>query len=450
MKGDFSRVTFDPRKNFTRVLMQQGRVQLDADWNEQAAILLHTLRSLSADLIGPFGGPAENLGFQIGGAEPSAGGKADLKIGKGHYYVDGLLCESPGEVLYSEQRNYAEPESLPTQFPFLVYLDVWERHITWVQDDGIREVALGGLDTATRAQLVWQVRAVQKAGDVTVGRTKDEVMAQWQSLVDFWQPPNRGSLKARAKMEGDDSNPCTVAPEARYRGAENQLYRVEIQAYEASADGKKTLTFKWSRENGSVIFPVRSFRGLTARLESLGRDEAAGLKRYDWVELVDDVIDLSGKPGPLLRVEEIDAARATVTLARAKDDSSPLPVYDEDGEEGRKHAFLRRWDHGSDPLKPNRGCVVFTSPPDGDGWLSLENGIQIQFQNEGTYRAGDYWLIPARTATGDVEWPGPIDNPEAVPPHGVEHHFAPLAIMIAGSNTAPVVDLRRKFAFLAT
>jgi hypothetical protein len=45
MKGDFSRDSFDPVKHFSRVLQQQGRVQLDADWNEQAAILLHYLRT---------------------------------------------------------------------------------------------------------------------------------------------------------------------------------------------------------------------------------------------------------------------------------------------------------------------------------------------------------------------------------------------------------------------
>jgi hypothetical protein len=33
-RGDFTRDTFNPLKNFSRVLMQQGRVQLDADWNE--------------------------------------------------------------------------------------------------------------------------------------------------------------------------------------------------------------------------------------------------------------------------------------------------------------------------------------------------------------------------------------------------------------------------------
>ena len=66
MKGDFSRDTFDVTKHFSRVLQQQGRVQLDADWNEQTAILLHYLRTLAADLIGPFAGPTgEALGFQI-------------------------------------------------------------------------------------------------------------------------------------------------------------------------------------------------------------------------------------------------------------------------------------------------------------------------------------------------------------------------------------------------
>ena len=52
MKGDFSRSSFDPHKHYTSVRMQQGRVQLDADWNEQADIVLHHLRSQLKDLIG--------------------------------------------------------------------------------------------------------------------------------------------------------------------------------------------------------------------------------------------------------------------------------------------------------------------------------------------------------------------------------------------------------------
>src|SRR5262245_61533849 len=65
MKGDFSRDTFDPANHFSGVLMQQGRVQLDADWNEQASILLHYLRTLARDVFGNAGGPAQNLGFRV-------------------------------------------------------------------------------------------------------------------------------------------------------------------------------------------------------------------------------------------------------------------------------------------------------------------------------------------------------------------------------------------------
>ena len=59
MRGDFSRDTFDPRRHFSRVLMQQGRVQLDADWNEQTAILLRYLRTLAADVFGAHAGPRD-------------------------------------------------------------------------------------------------------------------------------------------------------------------------------------------------------------------------------------------------------------------------------------------------------------------------------------------------------------------------------------------------------
>ena len=38
MSGDYSRFPFDPRRNYSGVLLQQGRVLLDQDWNEQSAI----------------------------------------------------------------------------------------------------------------------------------------------------------------------------------------------------------------------------------------------------------------------------------------------------------------------------------------------------------------------------------------------------------------------------
>jgi hypothetical protein len=65
MRGDFTRFTFDPKKRYSGVLMQQGRVQLDADWNEQQAIIGHRLATETEDLLGPSGAPEGSAGFQI-------------------------------------------------------------------------------------------------------------------------------------------------------------------------------------------------------------------------------------------------------------------------------------------------------------------------------------------------------------------------------------------------
>src|SRR2546421_6827947 len=92
MKADLTRNTFNPFKHFSGVLMQQGRVQLDADWNEQGSILLHYLRTLATDLIGEHGGGGG--GFKISALDGASG---DFQIGVGHYYVDGILCEAEGE-----------------------------------------------------------------------------------------------------------------------------------------------------------------------------------------------------------------------------------------------------------------------------------------------------------------------------------------------------------------
>ena len=63
MKGDFSRQTFRPGKHYSGVLMQQGRVQMDADWNEQQAINRHRVETAEPDVIGPSGAPKVDPGF---------------------------------------------------------------------------------------------------------------------------------------------------------------------------------------------------------------------------------------------------------------------------------------------------------------------------------------------------------------------------------------------------
>ena len=55
MKGDFSRSTFRKKKHYRKVKMQQGRVQIDADWNEQIDIQDNYDRTYLQDIIGKSG-----------------------------------------------------------------------------------------------------------------------------------------------------------------------------------------------------------------------------------------------------------------------------------------------------------------------------------------------------------------------------------------------------------
>src|SRR5207249_761779 len=77
--------------------------------------------------------------------------------------------------------------------------------------------------------------------------------------------------------------PGRPTPDARYRGPENQLYRVEVHAGGEAKDA----TFKWSRENGSVVFPVDELDGTWVQLASLGYDDKLDLDVGDHVEFTD-------------------------------------------------------------------------------------------------------------------------------------------------------------------
>ena len=108
MKADLSRATFDKSRRYRSVRMQQGRVQLDADFNEQQDILNHRLEIETRDSLGPVAVPIDNPGF---GLTPA--GK-DLTISAGRLYVDGLLCENPVVASVAHQ-----PDLPPTASPVL-------------------------------------------------------------------------------------------------------------------------------------------------------------------------------------------------------------------------------------------------------------------------------------------------------------------------------------------
>jgi hypothetical protein len=499
MNGDLSRVTFNPFKHFTSIVLQQGRVQMDADGNEQTAILLHFLRSLASDLIGPHGGPDDlftnqpdrqgliqrNCGFGIVGNtgtndnpvfvptnievspeektafKNSPNNRVALMITPGHYYVDGLLCENEAPWIYFDQpylKSASDQKIKDLSGEFLVYLDVWERHVTSVEDPSIREVALGGADTAARTKLVWQVRIATDESFPNPANTCGEFNAMWPQVFGLLKPANRGRLRAMAKGSdgsGED-NVCVTSPESRFRGIENQLYRVEVHRGGPAMDNlgsnsESAATIKWSRNNGTTVVPVKEKNGDRLVVSGL-RDLSRWFEAGNWVEVTHDALELNGLPGTLVRLAKVEGEILTIdpyttsgTVYEPDDAFDGLPI---------RNLKVRLWDQKQPEDELLQDGAI---PIEEEKWIDLEDGVRILFaapvQNAPAtqYRTGDYWLIPARVATGDVEWPQETVNnetgPRAVRPHGVEHHYAPLAsVTLAAGKPTAIVDFRHKFA----
>jgi hypothetical protein len=414
MRGDFSRIRRSTGTGYTAVLEQQGRVALDADANEQRFIDARLRRTETVDVIGEFGGPVGDEGFAI--TVPGS----QILIGPGRYYVDGLLAESTAQVSYD-----AQPVPVPSSDPdatallamlpgrqtlLAVYLQVWQQLVTPLDDPCLREPALGQADTTVREQTVWRVVARPVAVDVS-----SPPGPFCPALYDSQPAASTGTLTVTTSDAPGDCG-CGPVAAAGYQGLENQLYRVEIHAGDAGA-----VTFKWSRENGSVVSAVTGISaaaggsGSVLHVSSLGPDSNLGFAVGQWVELTDDTClygDPPNQPGTLYQVTAIDKDTPSLTVAATVNGIDP----------GR-NARVRRWDQ-SGPLASATG--VPASPGTA---IELENGISVTF-GPGTYQAGDYWTFPARTATGTVEWPPcGSDGKAAQPPTSLVVHEAPLACL---------------------
>jgi Family of unknown function (DUF6519) len=302
MKGDFSRNTFNPDKHYSRVLLQQGRALLDADWNEQVAILLEQQRSFIRDLLGPHAGVGNEIGFQIGVARATN----KLTIAAGRYYVNGLMCNNP--VTHESELPLDLNSGL-----VLVFLDIWEQYVTSIADPMIREVSLGGADTSTRATVIWRIKQVK---NVPLGFN-----------LDSWKKYKEHNLGKKAKMSARLKTLDVVESDSTAlasSGLGNQLYRIEVHQ---GTEGSNTPTIKWSRENGSVV---------TAWLSSDGNRltvaNTRGFEVGQWVELLDDKLELDGKPGTLVKVQQVNVDVLVV------DGNIRIEQF-----KGVK--MIRRWDH---------------------------------------------------------------------------------------------------------
>ena len=449
MKGDFSRIRFNPAKQYTSVLKQQGRVDLDSDANEQCAIDERLRATINTDVIGLYGGPEDYAGFAI----QIVGDK--IVIGAGRYYVGGLLVENPHPVSYDEQSHLLDPtntaadllsqlQQLGSAGTIQFVLEVWQRLVTALDDPCLLDPALGQADTTARVQTVWRVvgtviqSSTQVGGLQHFGDKKEFVVGvhhlQSESDFDLAQAsaisqlapccqvlyqenqgdPHTGGMGAGLSGGGTDCG-CQPIAAAGYQGLENQLYRVEIH----KGGDLSSATFKWSRENGSVVTQVTQVgaNSPVITVSSLGPDANLGFQAGQWVELYDDTYifgETPNQPGPLFQIAQVTPATLQVTMT--------TPVF---GIDTNRNARMRRWDQVGDSATDS-GIPVSSTP------IPLENGIEVNF-TDGQFQSGDYWTIPARTADGQIDWP---------PCGGNQLHFQPPAF--SRIHRAPVACVQNR------
>ena len=482
MKGDFTRFRFGNESRYTDVLQQQGRVSLDSDWNEAAAINTWQRRQRTIDAFGHFAAigdafrvaylpnfddfvfepgrayvsgllteretdPPIEVGFRKNATGLVLTSEDDLKVG-GIYRLrreeeDGVFVRIDGatdaefpvtvafdddvETLPDSGQGVVEAavsyrtQDVEVGAPFAeegddvapdrqgraVVLDVWQRHVTSVEDPVLLEEALGGPDTTTRLGTDWAVRMLPVGPDATCST----------------DPPNldHGGAEAPGRMSAwvvpseEFEDPCLLPTDAGYRGLENRLYRVEVHEGNDGGTSLDGVTFKWSRNDAASVAAVIQNNGDTVEVTDLGPDED-GLRAAPLVELFDRINERTPSPGTLLEpIANVDPANIEIEF--------PQDVSNADGRPWQDNTFrTRRWDG------------VISEVERGEE-IELEHGINVSF-TEGSYRPGDYWLIPARTVTGRIH---ELDD---APPVGVVHHYAKLAVALRDDGEVSVTDCR--------
>jgi len=429
MYGDFSRLPFDRSDHDRGVLTFQGRLVLDQDLNRQWLISDYLRQRLAGDVIGFCGGPEDAAGFELVAVAGA------LEAGAGRYYVDGVLCENEVAVALDDQPHFpaAAPivllangdvvtEANAPNGQYIAVLDRWTRLITPLQDPALKEVALGGADTAGVARTVWQIRLV------AAGALGDDVHclsepAAWLAQV---TAPD-GLLRARAQPSTNGDGPCVVEAGAGYRRVSNQLYNVSV--HQGGAPG--TATFKWSRENGSVATRWIDSNGVNLVVEGIGRDRATGFAPGDWIELHDDDLLYQGLPGVMAQLVNAHDNILTIDPVTA-DGATDIAGFG-------SNPIIRRWE--------GDGVATIEIPAGNDGYIPLEDGVEVRFEEGTQYRSGDYWMIPARHDVNDIEWPRDqvSDAPIGLPPMGYVHAYCRLGIVAKNGAWSVVDDCRNLF-----
>jgi len=437
MKSQISRHSHDPAKRYSGVFQQQGRMITDADWNELQAIVKARLDEALRDVVGG-GVPSHRpLSVRFTGST--------FEIVPGVLYAGGLpaLLGKPDDAVftYATQPDFPSAPGAVTAGD-LIYVDAWEREVSFLEDPALQDPGLNGADTCTRTQTMLQIKRAP------TGLSPELIIES-----DLRNPAVGNALLGiglrRAKSSTDILDPAADEV-AIDQPIGNFLFRVEIHDVQGPANNPTSITLKWSSENAAEAYASGTappdYKGSDWAYEFHGpiseRQLGVHLVSFPPRRPLDDGYPATEPDKTLLPwVRRWDGfcvlTRAnsstdwiTAHIASGRDRSVALSSGIADGVHG--HAEIIR--------------VPSTGPPTS---LILRLNLQlVDLQlhlKDKSFVAGDYWLAMARDQF--VSGQQLLDSR---PPVGVVHRYLQLGrVVSSGGALAFQLDRNMTFATLA-
>lgn len=458
MGSDRARVSYDPRQQYRSVVMQQGRVTLEADFNEELAIAGDALREETLDIVGPNGTP--DNGYLI---EPLSSPPFDFGIALGTMYVGGLRVATPARIpppppppppppavtastaraanpsftsaakvvaesvlgahvgefspgakilfpffRYSQQTDWLDHSDDPDWVDIssgdiaadeFVYLFLREQEVSAVEDSDLKDVALGGPDTAQRTRLIQHVVRLSIT-DITCVAGLLAARKRWKSEgLGFNAKTMRleptATLMVSLSSSVSKPDPCNPQAQGGYLGADNQLIRVQISGTDQATGNPK---FVWGFDDASFLYrlDLDANNKQLLHLQSRPVDAAHQPRANQAVEVLrsaaelanrEYVASLSGVVLVLNKPYDPDTQMISLPAPMTK---LPDEFYDS---KQTPRVFLRVWEQE----------VVFTP---GTAMDLGDTGLQVTLQAPGNvFHTGDYWLFAVRPSTPQQVYP---------------------------------------------
>jgi hypothetical protein len=441
-------VSYDPSRHWRGVINQQGRVTLEADWNEAGAIAAESERAQLVDVVGPSGTPDD--GYRV-----DVAGSGDLTIRHGTMYVGGERMMLDADLDYANQPDWVDNAGDPLWVDpaapdgdEAVWLYLREQEVGAVEDPALLDIALGGPDTSERWRIVQRV--VRSAtGESSCAGALGDLEKSWAEQGLTFDPEtmrleSASTLQVSFQEVATGPTLCEPFAQGGYLGAENQLIRVQV----ASVDGKGEPTLVWGFDNAYFMY----------RVSDAVVDGAAGTTT---LTLASAPVDSFHQPATGQAVEVLRAAAHLTEETAAADDyvaaargvvTTCETAYNPDGGTVVISTVLDA-DTTSSPLLFLR-VWQDTIPAAAGGAVTLgATGVQVTLASgSGTFHAGDYWQFAVRPATPTEVSPV---YPERIleapqPPDGPRLWACPLAVIAWSDGSGTVTDCRNHFDDLVT